>query len=143
MSTRHADADLQFEVPGGWVNRSVIVWSAPATAAEVPPNFVIAYDRPRPEEDLGAYVTRQVADLGRSAQQFRLELRRDITFAGRPAVEVVFQWEAPPGAMRQRQIFSLLPGGRVTSVASTAMASDFAAADETFGGILKSFRWSA
>lgn len=140
-TARHAD--FQLDVPDDWVDRTVVVWSAPATAAEVPPNVVVAYDRPRSGEDLRAYATRQVADLARTAQQFRLDLRRDVTFAGRPAVEVVFEWMAPPGVMRQRQLFSLLSDGRVTSVASTARASDFAVAEATFGRILASFRWTA
>jgi hypothetical protein len=140
-TARHAD--FQVDLPADWVDRTVVVWSAPASAAEVPPNVVVAYDRPGPGEDLRAYATRQVTDLARSAQQFRLDLRRDVAFAGRPAIEVVFEWVAPPGVMRQRQLFSLLPDGRVTSVASTARAADFAAAEETFGRILASFRWSA
>lgn len=139
----HTDTAFRFEVPDGWENRSIVVWSAPPSAAEVPPNVVVAYDRPRSDETLRTYVTRQVADLTRTAQRMRFDLRRDIEFAGRPAVEIVFEFETTAGTMRQRQIFALLPDGRVTSTACTARAADFAAADETFRTVLQSFRWTA
>lgn len=144
VATRtHADANFRFDVPADWVDRSIVVWSAPADAAAVPPNFVIAYDRPHDGEGLGEYVTRQIGELGRTADGFQLDVRRDLPFGGRPAVEVTFRWAAGPGTMQQRQIFSILPDGRVASIASTAAAADFAAADATFLEILKSFRWAA
>ena len=138
----HADPTLAFQVPADWVDRSIVVYSAPAGSAAVPPNFVVAYDRPATGETLGTYATRQVAELTRTAQQFQLDLRRDTTFAGRAAVELVFRWAAGPGTMQQRQLFSLLADGRVASVACTAAADDFPLADEAFGDILKSFRWT-
>lgn len=136
-------ADFSFDVPSGWTDRTIVVWSAAPEAAPVPPNFVIAYDRPKPGEPLGEYVNRQLADLGRTAQKFQLQLRRDITFAGRPAVEFIFCWDAAAGTMQQRQVYGGLPDGRVVSIASTARASDFADADKEFRQILRSFRWEA
>lgn len=141
--TRHADAQVQFDVPDGWVNRTIVVWSAPAGAAAVPPNVVVAFDTPKPGEALGAYVTRQLAELQRTAKGFELDTKRDTTLGGRPAVELVFRWAGGPSGMQQRQVFAMVPDGRVASVANTASAADFAAADATFAEILQSFRWAA
>lgn len=132
---------LAFNVPQGWIDRTVVVWSAPPSSSPVPPNFAVAYDRPKPDEALPEYAERQIADLARAAQGFELELRREIVFAGRPAVEVIFRWGAAPGVMQQRQVYCALPDGRVVSVASTARAADFAQADREFRRILRSLRW--
>lgn len=65
-----------------------------------------------------------------------------MTVGGRAAVEVTFRWAAGPGTMQQRQLFSLTGDGRVTSVACTAAAADWAAADEGFMRVLNTVRWT-
>ena len=95
---------LAFEVPQGWIERTIIVWSAPPSFSPVPPNFVVAYDRPNPDETLAEYAERQFAELSGAVQGFELELRREIVFAGRPAVEIIFRKEAgDPEALAARE----------------------------------------
>jgi hypothetical protein len=135
-------SDFSFEHPADWVDRTVIVRSAPPGSAAVPPNIVIAHDKMQLGEDLGSYVNRQTNDLARTAKDFQLVLRRDVAFAGRDAVELVFTWGAGPGTMKQRQIYGTLDGGRVVSIATTALAADFDGYEPVFNQMLTSFRWA-
>lgn len=138
---RYVASGLSFDVAESWVERTVVVWSAPPGSSPVPPNFAVAYDRPKVDEALEAYVDRQITELTRTAQGFELDLNRKMEFAGRPSIEIIFRWGAAPGLMQQRQIFSYLPDGRSVSIACTARASDFAGADVAFRRILRSLRW--
>jgi hypothetical protein len=135
------NSDFSFTVPDDWIDRTIIAWSAPLTRSPIPPNFMIAYDKLRAAEELGTYVNRQLADLSKSAQNFQLELRRDVQFQGRPAVELIFRWAAPAGAMKQRQLYAQMTDGRVINLTSTARESEFQAADQIFLETLGSFRW--
>jgi hypothetical protein len=104
---------------------------------------MIAYDKVRAGEEFGAYVNRQLADLSKSAQNFQLELRRDVAFQGRPAVELIFRWSAPAGTMKQRQLYSHMADGRVVNLTCTAREAEFSAADQTFLEILRTFSWAS
>ncbi|WP_029013146.1 DcrB-related protein [Niveispirillum irakense] len=135
--------DFSFQVADDWVDRSMIAWSAPIDGrGPTAPNLMIAYDRPPPEETVGAYVNRQLQDLSTRAQGFQLELRRDAMLAGQAAVEIMFQWNSGSGIIRQRQIYSLLPDGRCICIVNTAPADRFADSDKQFLAILDSFVWS-
>jgi hypothetical protein len=134
-------SEFSFEHPSDWVDRTVIVRSAPPGSTAVPPNFVIAHDKMQIGENLGGYVNRQTSDLMRTAKDFQLELRRDIFLAGRDAAELLFTWGAGPGTMKQRQVYCMLDGGRVISVATTALASTFDDHEPVFDRMLNSFRW--
>jgi hypothetical protein len=136
------NSDFSFAVPDDWIDRSIIAWSAPLSRSPVPPNFMIAYDKVRTGEEFGTYVNRQLADLSKSAQNFHLELRRDLEFQGRPAVELMFRWNAPAGTMKQRQLYSHMPDSRVVNLTCTAREAEFAATDQSFHQILQSFSWA-
>ena len=136
-----ANRDVRFEPPPEWLDRSMIVWSAPPQGGGVPPNLVVAYDQLRAGEDLEAYVGRQLNELFRTAKDFRLASRQPVRLAGREAVEVTFSWAAGAGTMTQRQTFVALPDGRAISVASTAAATDFDRFAPLFQSVLSSFEW--
>lgn len=136
-------ADFSFLVPEDWVDRSMIAWSAPpGPGRRVVPNVMVAYDQPRSQESLGTYVNRQLKDLMARASTFELETRRDVLLAGRPAVELVFQWNSGTDMVKQRQIYSLLPDGRSITIVNTAPVSEFAAVDPKFVEMLNSFGWA-
>ncbi|MDR3435272.1 DcrB-related protein [Telmatospirillum sp.] len=135
--------DFSFHVPEDWVDRSMVAWSAPpGPGKQIVPNVMVAYDRPRVEETLGIYVNRQLKDLMARAQKFHLETRRDVMLAGRPAVELLFQWDSGTGAIKQRQIYSLLPDGRSITIVNTARTQEFPAVDAKFLDMLNSFGWA-
>lgn len=136
--------DFSFQVPDDWMDRSMIAWSAPAdNDSPLAPNIMIAYDRPKSGETVGAYVNRQLQDLSTRAQGFQLELRRDVMLAGRQAVEIMFQWNSGNGIIKQRQLYSGLPDGRCISIVNTAPALRFAESDKQFLAMLDSFTWPA
>ncbi len=84
MAYSSGTRDFRFNVPDGWVDRSMIAWSAPATpGVALPPNIMVAYDAPHKGEPLASYVDRQLKDLSSKAKNFRLELRRDVNLKGR------------------------------------------------------------
>lgn len=135
--------DFRIEAPDDWIERSMIVWSAPPMPGNaLAPNVLIAYDKPRVGETLVSYVDRQMKDLGAKAQRFQLELRRDVTLSDRPAVEVMFRWDSGGGFLKQRQLYSLASGGRVISIVNTARQQDFDAAEPKFLSVLNSFVWA-
>ncbi len=56
--------DFHFEIPDGWVDRTMVAWSAPPVPGQpVTPNILVAYDIFQKGEDLAAYVTRQIKEL--------------------------------------------------------------------------------
>ncbi|MDZ5645695.1 DcrB-related protein [Nitrospirillum sp. BR 11828] len=135
--------DFSIQLPDSWIDRSMIAWSAPPSGGPVVPNIMVAYDRPQAEEGLGAYVNRQLKDLIARARSFQLITRQDVMLAGRPAVELLFQWDGGAGPIKQRQVYSLLPDGRCITIVNTARLTEFADADAQFMQILNSFAWPA
>jgi hypothetical protein len=135
------NSDLSFTVPVDWIDRTIIAWSAPLTSSAIPPNFIVAYDKPQPGEEFGAYVNRKLADLSKTAMKFQLDLRRDIFFQERPGVELMFHWATRPGTMKQRQVYSQTLDGRIVNLSFTALEKEFTWADGVFQSILTSFRF--
>lgn len=135
-------ADFQLEVPDGWIDRTMVAWSAPPSPGnQVAPNILVAYDKPRTGESLATYVDRQLKDLSSKAQKFRLDLKQNVTLAGQPAIEVLFNWDSGNTVLKQRQIYALVPGGRVISIVNTARLPEFEAAEPHFLQMLNSFSW--
>ncbi|HKU94184.1 MAG TPA: DcrB-related protein [Vineibacter sp.] len=143
MSQFCRQPEFSFQLPDDWISRTVISWSAsPAAGYRVTPNVVVAYDKPRPGEDLDTYANRQLKDLSASAQQFHLDLRRHVVLGGRPAIEVIFHWQNGDSIHKQQQIYNLLPDGRVVLIANLASSGDFPAVEPLFRNILGSFVWT-
>jgi hypothetical protein len=136
-------SDFRFEVPAGWVDRTMIAWSAPPKPGErVAPNVLVAYDALQHGEDLAGYVNRQLKQLMEKARKFQLDLRQDTALAGRPAIEVLFQWDSTTGVLKQRQIYTLLSDGRAATFVHTAAAANFEKAEPHFAEMMKSFTWN-
>ncbi|WP_168223062.1 DcrB-related protein [Oceanicola sp. D3] len=123
--------DFSVDVPDGWVDRSVLVWSAHGTPSAVPPNVAIARDEMRPDESFLDYCNRQMMSLSSALDGFRLIKQDETNLSGRFAMELVFTWKTAAGRMKQRQIFLPLDAPRIASFAGTASEADFDHADET------------
>ena len=105
--------------------------SAPAAATPVASSPRIAHPVPA-----------VASASSQAARTFELETRRDVLLDGRPAVELVFQWDSGTGMIKQRQIYSLLPDGRSITIVNTAPTPEFAAVDPQFIEMLNSFGWA-
>ncbi len=135
-------SEFAFQVPDDWKDRRVIAWSAqPKPGQKVVPNVLATYDRLPADTTLEAFVDNQVSELMRGAKRFVLKGRRVVTLGGRAGEELVFQWDAGTGMLRQRQLYFALPDGRTITVVNTATDAEFDAADEIFSSILNSFTW--
>lgn len=135
-------SEFAFQVPDDWKDRRVIAWSAqPKPGQKVVPNVLATYDRLPDGKSIGEFVDNQVSELMRGAKRFSLKGRRAITLAGRAGEEVLFQWDAGTGLLRQRQLYFALPDGRIITVVNTAIDAEFEAADQIFSSILNSFTW--
>jgi hypothetical protein len=134
--------DFHFELPEDWIDRTMVIWSAPPIAGQqVTPNIVIAYDTLGVGEDLAEFVNRQLKQLMTKGKSFHLDVRRDTLLDARAAVELVFRWDSGTGMLKQRQIYSSLPDRRVVTFVHTAGGADFDRADPQFAEIQKTFRW--
>jgi hypothetical protein len=143
MSFTERTQYFHFEVPEGWINRSMIVWSAPPQPGQAAtPNVLVAYDALAEGEDLSHYVGRQLKELMSKGSNFHLDLRRDTVLDSQPAVELVFEWDTSSARLKQRQIYSLLADGRVMTFVNTAAAADFVRAESEFQQVARSFGWS-
>jgi hypothetical protein len=143
MSQATRTRDFHLEIPDGWVDRTMIAWSAPAVPGRpVTPNILVAYDVLQKGEDLAAYVSRQLQELIGKAKKFQLDLRRDVALASKPAIELLFRWDSGNGMLKQRQIYSLLLDGRVITLVNTALASDFDRFEAQFLAMVQSFGWN-
>lgn len=128
MST-FENADFRLNLPDEWIDRSVLVWSAPPGEGAVPPNFVISHDRMNMGETLAGFVTRQTDSLRGALDQWTLIEQVPGSISGRPAIATRFTWRMAQGLMMQRQSFVELGRMRVASIGCTATAEMFDEAD--------------
>lgn len=144
MAQTSVNRDFSVSVPDDWTDRTMTIFAAPAKSGQaVTPNILVASDRVKPGEDLGAFVSRQVHDLEHRAKDFRLKLRREGVLDGRDCIEIVFRWNSvEQGFLQQRQIYAMVDDAKVMTITNTARESDFAAADQTFQRILGTFAWA-
>ncbi|MHA7773476.1 DcrB-related protein [Roseibium sp. M-1] len=131
---------FDLSVPDDWIDRSVLVWSAPPGSGTMPPNVAVAFDTMQPGEPLVVYVNRQVDSLKASLADWQLVTQTQTDLKGREAYEVVFTWNTPPGKMRQRQIYCPLGSQQIANIAYTASDKEFAEFDGAyFQKVLRSF----
>ncbi|MFD1881391.1 DcrB-related protein [Paracoccus pacificus] len=137
-----ANADLRLDLPEGWIDRSMLVWSAPpGEGGGTPPNVVISYDQMKVGEQLAGYVTRQTDSLRAALDQWTLIEQGATRVGGKPAIAVRFTWRMAHGLMMQRQIFVELGKLRIASIGCTAGSENFDACDRRwFAPILDSIR---
>ena len=119
--------EARFELPAGWQDQSVHIFAVPAAgdggmgAAPSASEFslVIHRDTPPPDEDLAAYVTRQVANVRATLPGVRVLREGELTVGGLAAREAEFRWEAEVGLLHQRQVY-VRRQGRVLTITGTA-----------------------
>ena len=140
---RFENKELGFDVPEGWEDRSVVSFEAPRPPGKmVGPNVTLMrIGKPR-DQTLPAFATQQVASLAASLPKFELVEQRNITLGAAnetPAVQVLFHWQHPDGALTQR-VTMFVRGENVWSFAATSLRGDLEQTNALFDSILRSFR---
>jgi hypothetical protein len=140
---RYDNKEVAFEVPQGWEDKSVITFEAPrAPGRPFSPNVTLmrvplAVPHGQP---LATFATQQVASLAQSLPGFELvEQRNDVRVGGVPAVQIVYHWKHPDGALTQR-VTMFLRDATLWSFAATAVRGDLEQTAPLFDRILASFQ---
>ena len=139
------DRDFFFEPPEGWVDKTIVAFSAPEGETAMAANFVVTSEPLRDGEDLRTHVDRYLLLAARQLREFELIETRETTLGGLEAVCARFTWLAPFGEVEQAitSVRRVVAGAAcVTSVSTTAAAADVASSRASFANVLASFRFA-
>jgi len=118
---RYEHADISFEVPRDWDDKSVGAFAAPqAPGQTTAPNVVCTRDKLMPGENLAGYADRNLVELAQRLEKFSLQKRSDITVSELPAIEFRFTWKGGKGLVDQRLVMCATGKRLVLSITSTA-----------------------
>ena len=116
---RFDNREVSFDVPEGWQDRTVISFEAPRGGGVQPPSNVTLTKQPvASDKTLMGLVTQQIADLSMAFPKFELVRQRDTTVGTAPAIEILFHWAHPQGALTQ-QVTMFVNEGHVWSLTAT------------------------
>jgi hypothetical protein len=139
---RYQNADLNFEVPSDWQDRTIVAFAAPAKPGRaLAPNLVLTRDPAGDKESVASYADRQLVEFAKRLDDFDLQERRERTLGGLPAVEFEFTWNNTLGVLQQRQVCVLLGKRTVLNFTLSALQEDFPALEPAFNTILASVRF--
>jgi hypothetical protein len=144
-STRQTESGVCFEAPEGWIDKSMIAFSAPGAGAPGSSNLVITSESFREGDSLRTHMGRQVLEASRQLRDFDLLETRDGVLGGLPAVTARFTWTSHFGVLEQTitSVERVLNGVRVaTSVTTTALTTQAEEARATFEAFLASMRFT-
>ncbi len=118
---RYEHADISFDVPRDWEDRSVAAFSAPLPPGKKSgPNVVVTRDKLEPGENLASYADRSLVELAQRLDKFALQKRSDVTVSGLPAIELRFTWKGATGLVDQRLVMCATGKRLVLNITSTA-----------------------
>jgi hypothetical protein len=132
--------DVVLQVPDEWEDRSVVAFEAPRAPGAFLATNVALMRLDTKASSVLTFVTQQVATLASSLPKFELVSQRDVTFGGLPAVEILYHWRPPDGALTQR-ITVFQREGKLWSFTATALRQEFPLAKPTFDKIAASVRF--
>lgn len=138
---RYDNRDVSFDSPEGWEDRSVISYEMPGPpGAKLNTNItMMRVDNKAPS--LQTFVVQQIATLASALPRFELVHQKSVTFGGLPAIEVLYTWATPDGAVTQR-ITVYQRKGQTYSFTATAMKSAFQKALPQFDAVADSIRFA-
>jgi hypothetical protein len=141
---RYDSKDVCFEVPDGWENRSVISFQQPGPpSGKLNTNVTMMRDYNRPATTpLATYMMQQVSTLASVMPRFELVSQKNVTFGGLPAIEILYDWSTPDGAVRQR-ITIFERRGETWTFTASAMKSAFEKAQPDFDKLAASVTFAA
>lgn len=116
---RFEHADVSFDVPRDWEDRSVVAFAAPVKAGQpAASNLVMTRDTLAPGEDIVRYGDRQLVELAKRLEGFQLQSRQEISVGGQKALELRFDWRGQLGPLEQRLV--VVSGRKPTVLSFTA-----------------------
>jgi hypothetical protein len=94
---------MSFEVPQGWVDRTVLAFAAPpgADPAEHLPNVVMTREAIGKGDSLRTHADRTLLDMARQLDGFDILESRESVLGGRRAIYVRFSWKSNAGELEQ------------------------------------------
>lgn len=138
---RYKDADIGFEVPQDWENRSITIFAVPKTPEQkLAPNVVVTREVSTSEESLEDYANQQLIDAAQRLESFKLRKRSVTVVGGLPGIEVSFSW-GPGGAVRQRQVF-VQHKKKMVSIVFTVLEAEYSAFERHFEKVLSTVHFS-
>jgi hypothetical protein len=148
VGTRHHDdRDLAFDCPSDWLDRSLIVYSAPRDPTNpTPPNVIARRDPAGESVTLRVHALREITLLAKKLPGFDLLETEDTHVSDMPAAFYRFGWQSPLGPLEQTiTIVERGTGGQrtFTTFLTTARKTDAASARALFQAILQSVRFEA
>ncbi|MGI4876215.1 MAG: DcrB-related protein [Janthinobacterium lividum] len=112
--------------PQGWVDKTMIVHSAPHDPAQaLAPNIVVGRDALIEGEKFADFCSRQAAVFRENLPGYAEEERESGQLDGRTAMRLNFTWTSGAGPLRQEAVFIDAGEGVVVNFTSSAAADDF------------------
>lgn len=140
---RYEHADLSFDVPRDWEDRTVVAFAVPSQAGPSASNVVVTRDTLRPGEAIVGYADRQLAELAKRLEAFQLLYRKDVAVAGLPGTELRFLWKGRAGDLDQRLMMVATRRRAVLNFTATAPRAQAAELQPTFDRIFASVKIAA
>lgn len=142
MENQAQGKEFTVTLPAKWLDRSMLVWSAPASSNDpTPPNVIVARDYLPEDMTLNQYVNEQVKRLLNHEENADVEQHSQIEWHGKPAVELVVLNLHKDFHTKQRQIYVMPEKGQLLQVSFTAKASEYHNYQTVFDEIEQSFSW--
>lgn len=136
---RFENSNVSFDVPRDWEDRTVVAFAAPGRPGTGrPANLVMTKDALVTGEDLQGYTDRQILEIKKRLENFKLHQRVDRSLGGLPATEIRFGWHGQAGPLEQRIVFVVDQQRTVTSFTATMPKSEAARLNPLFDRILVS-----
>lgn len=141
---RFENRDVSFDVPPEWEDRSVISFEAPRHGGQgIGPNITLMRLNVPPHASgdqpvsLQTFATQQVANLAASLPGFELVEQKPVTVSSLPAIQVLFHWQHPEGALTQR-VTMFMRDRTMWSFAATGVRGNIEQSGPIFDRILAS-----
>lgn len=139
---RHEQADVSFDVPRHWDDKTLVAYAAPPQPGQATTaNLVMTRDALLDKEMLADYADRQLSELATRLDDFELDKREQTTLGGLPAIALRFTSRSASGPLAQRLV--MVEGRRRSLYCFTATtpSADAAQNDPLFDRILGSVRF--
>lgn len=137
---RYEHADISFDYPRDWEDRSVVAFAAPVEPDKTATNVVLTRDKLAEGENVKGYADRQIVEMSKKLDAFALIERRDFDKDGIGSVDLRFAWRGSVGALVQRLVMIPLKDGRLVNLTCTTSRADAQEFAPIFDRILASVR---